>query len=48
MDDGQRHYSDAEARQGDIILRKPWERTVFVFGLAAAVTLGTVAFLALA
>jgi hypothetical protein len=28
-------YSVAKARQGDIILRKPWQRIVFLAGLAA-------------
>ena len=28
-------YSDRDVRQGDIVLRKPWERGVFVLGLAS-------------
>ncbi|HVZ04016.1 peptide ABC transporter permease [Hyphomicrobium sp.] len=28
-------YSDQRARQGDIILRKPWQRVVFLIGLIA-------------
>jgi hypothetical protein len=32
-----------EARQGEIILRRPWERALFIAGLAAAVLLGSAA-----
>lgn len=28
-------YSAEKVRQGDIVLRKPWQRIVFLFGLAA-------------
>lgn len=32
---GPRHYPAEKARQGEIILRRPWQRAVFVAGLAA-------------
>ncbi|HWB50050.1 MAG TPA: hypothetical protein VG651_13140 [Stellaceae bacterium] len=35
-------YDAEKARSGEVVLRKPWERAVFVFGLAAAVLLGLV------
>lgn len=35
--------SAQEARQGDIVLRRPWERIVFIAGLAAAVLLASAA-----
>jgi hypothetical protein len=34
-----RVYSGEKVRQGDIILRKPWQRFVFLFGLVAPVIL---------
>ena len=33
-------YPAAKARQGEIILKKPWMRAVFIGGLAGAVLLG--------
>jgi hypothetical protein len=35
-------YSGRDVRQGDIVLRKPWERGVFVAGLVGAVVLALV------
>ena len=35
-------YSEQQARQGEIILRKPWERRVFVAGLVGAIVLAIV------
>ena len=35
-------YSARDARQGDIVLRKPWERGVFVAGLVGAIVLALV------
>ncbi len=35
-------YSARNTRQGDIVLRKPWERGVFVAGLVGAVVLALV------
>ena len=32
-------YSGRDVRQGDIVLRKPWERGVFVAGLVGAAVL---------
>jgi hypothetical protein len=32
-------YSAEKARQGEIILRQPWQRAVFITGLAAAILL---------
>jgi hypothetical protein len=32
-DNSQKVYSAEKVRQGDIILRKPWQRIVFVLGL---------------
>ena len=31
----QKVYSGAKVRQGDIILRKPWQRFVFLLGFVA-------------
>lgn len=33
-------YSGDKARGADIVLRKPWQRGVFIAGLAGAVILG--------
>lgn len=30
-------YSAQEVRQGDIILKKPWQRAVFIAGLVGAI-----------
>jgi hypothetical protein len=38
-----RDYPAEKARQGEIILRKPWQRAVFIAGLAGAVILALVA-----
>ncbi len=35
-------YSGRDVRQGDIVLRKPWERGVFIAGLVGAVVLAVV------
>jgi hypothetical protein len=35
-------YSTRQVRQGDVVLRKPWERGVFIAGLAGAVVLAIV------
>jgi hypothetical protein len=35
-------YSGDKARGADIVLRRPWERAVFIAGLAGAVVLGLV------
>ena len=35
-------YSGEKVRGADIVLRKPWERGVFIAGLAGAVVLGLV------
>ncbi len=35
-------YSGRDVRQGDIVLRKPWERSVFVAGLIGTVVLALV------
>lgn len=32
-------YPANKARQGDIVLRRPWQRAVFIAGLAAGVVL---------
>jgi hypothetical protein len=32
-------YSAQQVRQGDIVLRKPWQRGVFIAGLVGAVVL---------
>ena len=37
--DGPRTYPGEKVRQGEIILRKPWQRAVFIFGLALPVIL---------
>ncbi len=34
-----RTYTAEQVRQGEIILRKPWERGVFMFGLFGGVAL---------
>jgi hypothetical protein len=34
--DEQRSYSTQDVRQGDIVLRKRWERIVFIAGIVAA------------
>jgi len=34
------HLSAEEARQGEEVMRKPWERIVFLVGLIAAIVLG--------
>jgi hypothetical protein len=36
-------YPAEKARQGEIILRRPWQRVVFIAGLAGAVILALVA-----
>jgi hypothetical protein len=38
-----KRYSTQDVRQGDIVLRKRWERWVFVGGLVAAIILALVA-----
>lgn len=35
-------YSGEKVRGGDIVLRKPWERGVFIAGLVGAVIVGLV------
>jgi small basic protein len=35
-------YSARDVRQGDIVLRKPWQRGVFIAGLVGAVVLALV------
>jgi hypothetical protein len=37
--DGPRTYPGEKARQGEIILRKPWMRVVFIAGLVGCVLL---------
>jgi hypothetical protein len=32
-------YPASKARQGDVVLKRPWQRTVFIAGLAAGVVL---------
>jgi hypothetical protein len=39
-----RPISAEEARQGEIILKQPWQRWVFIAGLAAAVLLASAGF----
>lgn len=39
---GQPTYSAEKVRQGEIILRKPWERVVFLAGLVGAFVLALV------
>jgi hypothetical protein len=39
---GTQHISADDARGGEIILRKKWERIVFIAGLAGAIILGLV------
>jgi hypothetical protein len=41
-------YPAEKARQGVIILRRPWRRAIFIGGLAAAGLLGVIAFIVLA
>ena len=36
------HISAEDARQGETVLRKPWERAVFLAGLIGAILLGLV------
>ena len=36
------HLSAEEARQAEEVLRKPWERVVFLIGLIGAIILGVV------
>jgi hypothetical protein len=36
------HLSAQDARQGENVLRRPWERAVFLVGLIGAVLLGLV------
>ncbi len=38
--------SGEEARQGEIILRKPWQRAVFIAGLAGGAILALIAIFA--
>ena len=35
-------YSSRDVRQGDVVLRKPWERVVFAAGLIGAIVLALV------
>jgi len=35
----EQHYSAEKARQGEIILRKPWQRAIFIAGLVGFVLL---------
>ena len=44
---GTQHISSDDARGGEIILRKRWERIVFIGGLAAAILFGLVVGLSL-
>jgi hypothetical protein len=44
---GTRHISAEDARGGEIILRKRWERPVFIAGLVAAILFGLVVSLSL-
>lgn len=37
--DGGPVYTAEKVRQGEIILRQPWQRAVFIAGLAAAILL---------
>jgi hypothetical protein len=37
--DGPQSYPGNKARQGDIVLRKPWMRMVFIAGLVGCVLL---------
>ena len=39
-------YPDDKARQGEIVLRKPWMRAIFIAGLVGAFALGLVVTLA--
>ena len=36
------HLSAEDARQGENVLRKPWERAVFLIGLIGAIILGVI------
>lgn len=36
-DHADRTYSAQDVRQGEIILKRPWQRAVFILGLAGAV-----------
>jgi hypothetical protein len=38
--DGPQTYPSEEARQGEIILRKPWMRVVFITGLVGSSGIG--------
>jgi hypothetical protein len=38
-DHADRTYSAQDVRQGEIILKRPWQRAVFILGLAGAVAL---------
>ncbi|HWJ70783.1 MAG TPA: hypothetical protein VNS79_12135 [Sphingobium sp.] len=44
-DDGkpEEHYPAGKARQGDIVLRKRWQRIVFIAGLAGVAVLALIA-----
>jgi hypothetical protein len=44
---GTQHISAEDARGGEIILRKGWERIVFIGGLVAAILFGFVVGLSL-
>lgn len=47
LPDGRPTYPAEKARQGEIVLRRAWQRRAFVGGLAALVILGIlIAFLA--
>jgi hypothetical protein len=37
------HYPAEKARQGEIILKRPWQRAVFIAGLAGCVLLVIIA-----
>ena len=41
-DDNSPVYSAQQARQGDIVLREPWQRGVFIAGLVGAIVLAFV------
>jgi len=45
---GPKTYSAERVRQGQIILRKPWQRAVFIAGLAGCVVLLLVLYFAAA
>jgi len=44
--DGAPHLSTEEARQGEIILKRRWQRLLFLIGLAAAMLLAIILLLA--